>query len=308
MTENRTKSIKLRAFNIKSTDISVRASDVLEKLKTKLPATKAKDRQMVLNSEDPAGEHDIMSDFSVQDNKIIFGTILRIVPNGNDEHIDATLFEKDKFSIEEIKKTSAGGAAIYKTHNHICLNDTHLITDLRYPNIVKGIETYINWLLESHIFEFPPIVVPKPEMKLSELKNITFSNPTRNNRTERKSFWFSKENLKSVVDYIFKDSKNLDMIDLEQLISAELILKLNKPKGMTDEEYQRKYSSILKPIADLESVSFKSKDGKNINAKDLMLAKTVDIETTNTGFVSENQLNIEMAKFLDEIKNAKDHT
>jgi len=308
LTENRTKSIKLRAFNIKSTDISVRASDVLEKLKTKLPATKAKDRQMVLNSEDPAGEHDIMSDFSVQDNKIIFGTILRIVPNGNDEHIDATLFEKDKFSIEEIKKTSAGGAAIYKTHNHICLNDTHLITDLRYPNIVKGIETYINWLLESHIFEFPPIVVPKPEMKLSELKNITFSNPTRNNRTERKSFWFSKENLKSVVDYIFKDSKNLDMIDLEQLISAELILKLNKPKGMTDEEYQRKYSSILKPIADLESVSFKSKDGKNINAKDLMLAKTVDIETTNTGFVSENQLNIEMAKFLDEIKNAKDHT
>ncbi|GAB7141311.1 hypothetical protein RsTz2092_12830 [Deferribacterales bacterium RsTz2092] len=305
-----TKSIKLRAFNIKSTDMIVNASEILTQLKTKLPNTKAKDRQKVLNSEDPTGEHDVMSDFTIQEN-IFSGTILRIIPNGDDEHIEANLFEKETFSIDEIKRTKAGGAAIYKSHTHICLDDANIITDLRYPNTIQGVETYINSLLDTHIFKFNPIVIPKPNMSLVDISTMTFSdssNQSSINTTERKSFWIDKTMIKSIMDKVLSDTQTLADIDIEQLISAKLQLKFVKPKSMSEDDYKRKLSAMLKPISDLDNVSFESKDKRKLSAKDLLREKLVSIEKTDTGFISEQQLNIEMAIFLDEIKNEENHS
>jgi len=106
------------------------------------------------------------------------------------------------------------------------------------------------------------------------------------------------------VGSLFTESANMDDIEIDQIMSAKLILQLKKPKSMTDEEYQKKYSAMLKPVSDLENVSFQNKDGKKINSKKILKEKSISIDVTESGFLSENQMILEMEKFLDELKNA----
>ncbi|HEF0030338.1 TPA: hypothetical protein R8G57_004938, partial [Citrobacter freundii] len=75
---------------------------------------------------------------------------------------------------------------------------------------------------------------------------------------------------------------------------------------MTDDEYERALGAYLKPVSDLDNVSFKRKDNKTeIKGKDLLLTKAVDIETTQSGKLVEQQLLQEMSKFLVELSDAK---
>lgn len=97
-------------------------------------------------------------------------------------------------------------------------------------------------------------------------------------------------------------TQNLNDVDLSQIISAELILKLTKPRKMSEEEYQRLYGAYLKPISDIDNISFKDKNGNQIKGKDVLKTKNVNIETTETGELVEPQLNQEMIRFLNELK------
>lgn len=304
MAKNKMKNIKLRAFSIKSTDLSTTNRDILIQLKEKLKGSLAKDRQMRLNSEDPTGEQDIMSNFSFGEN-LILGTILRIIPEGSDEHIDASLLEKQTFTTEEITKHDANGAASVKKRYHICLDGLNIVTDLPRTITVKRIETYINWLLKTYIFQFTPKIVRQPNLNLADIKDITFLNPLISHSENEKILDSSLKrfDVKKCLDILLADAQDMKDIDLEQVISAQLILKFKKPRKMTTEEYECKFSAMLKPISDLEDVSFRTKKGQKISSENLLLEKPVQIEFTESGFVSENQLNREMQIFLSELKN-----
>jgi len=305
----RPKSVVLRAFFIKSTDTSVRSSDVLHKLRERLKESIAKDRQMILSSEDPDSEHDILSNFSLSENTMT-GTILRIIPKGHDEHIEAALFEKRTFSLDEIKGTEVTGASLYRKHIFIGTDGLHIVTNLPRNNTIQGVETYINWLLGTYIFEFYPVIERSPDMKLSDVKSITFSGSQDiASETAGKSYsFFSVESIKKLKECLLNDSANMEDIEIEQIMSAKLILQLKKPKDMTEEEYQRKYSALLKPVSDLENVSFENKNGDRIKADKIAKEKKISIEVTERGFLSERQLNIEMERFLNELKNDKKDT
>lgn len=71
---------------------------------------------------------------------------------------------------------------------------------------------------------------------------------------------------------------------------------------MSEEEYQRLYGAYLKPISDIDNISFKDKNGNQIKGKDVLKTKNVNIETTETGELVEPQLNQEMIRFLNELK------
>ena len=52
----------------------------------------------------------------------------------------------------------------------------------------------------------------------------------------------------------------------------------------------------------IAAVSFKDKNGNQIKGKDVLKTKNVNIETTETGELVEPQLNQEMIRFLNELK------
>lgn len=107
---------------------------------------------------------------------------------------------------------------------------------------------------------------------------------------------------KSALAILLKEQATLEDIVLDEIISAELLIKFKKPKRMTDDEYKKKLGAVLKPVADLDNVSFRSKKtGKMVMGKDVLYTKLVSIETTSSGHIVEQQLIQEMAKFLDTL-------
>lgn len=217
--------------------------------------------------------------------------------------------KKECFSVNEIRKKSNNAAAIYRNHYYICINNTHLITNLPLTTTIKRVENYLNWLLETHIYEITPVVIPAPDLKFSDVKTVKFTNPADSKystcqdseKTQSKIISMTKEYVDRICKQLFSDSSSLEDIDLNQVISAELILKLIKPRKMSDEEFQKKFGAIMKPISDNDHITFRDKKGNKITGEDILKTKKVTIDKTEQGWLSEPQLHIEMARFLDEL-------
>ena len=306
MKEQNSKKVTLRACSIKNSKISSNNNSYLEKLRKKLDDTIVSQRQMRLNQQDSKKEEDLISYYNASKEKtFLFGTMLRVSLGGDVAHITKSLFENKIFTLNELINTKNDKyVAVYRSHYYFCMDNKNLVTNLPLNRTVSGLQTYINFLLETEDFELTPIIISSPQSKLSDLKCITVKNPFSNsktqNNTENKSIKIDK-NLFEFVKKLFKDTQNLNEIDLSQIISAELILKLTKPRKMSEEEYQRIYGAYLKPISDIDNISFKDKNGKRIKGKDILKTKDIDIETTETGELVEAQLNQEMIKFLKEL-------
>ena len=301
------REVTLRAFSIKSTKISSDTDEFFESIKEKLKITSAKERLMVLNQDDDTVESDLISCFYLKDNNI-FATMMRIAPGADDRHIDNELMEKNSFSVSEIRRTRNNAAALYKNHYYICFNNNCLVTNLPQTTTIKRIETYLNWLIDSHTYEITPIVAPYPDLKLSDLKTVVFKNkdplqkrPSHAPENTEDKIINLKNNFITNFFKIIVDGDSLNDIDINQIISAELLLKLSKPRKMSEEEFQKTYGAILKPVSDSENIVFKDNKGNRITGEDLLKTKKVNIERTDQGFLQEPQLHIEMAKFIDEL-------
>lgn len=303
-----TREVTLRAFFIKSTLLSKNNDEIFAKLEKRLQNSVVEDRIMLLNQEDETTESDLMSFFSNHKTNL-FATMMRIAPGADDTHIDGELMKKECFSINEVRKKSNNAAAIYRNHYYICINNTHLVTNLPLTTTIKRVENYINWLLETHIYEIIPIVIPAPDLKFSDIKTVKFANPASLNsssyqdkeKTQSKIISVTKEYVDKICKQLFADSSSLKDIDLNQVISAELILKLTKPREMSDEEFQKKFGAIMKPVSDTDNITFHDKKGNKIKGEDILKTKKITVDKTEQGWLSEPQLRIEMARFLDEL-------
>lgn len=109
------------------------------------------------------------------------------------------------------------------------------------------------------------------------------------------------DKLTDFMSKLFLDADSLKNIDLKQIVSAELTLKLLKPKKMTNEDYQQKYGALIKPVSDLDNVTFKDNLGNKITGEKIQKIKSILIEQTDNGYISEQQLNTAMATFLREL-------
>ncbi|PJX61794.1 hypothetical protein CWM56_27645, partial [Klebsiella sp. E-Nf3] len=113
---SKTKKVTLRAFQIKNDSLSKASSDAKSQLLAKLNEIKtAKERCMLLSTDDPNKERDVLSYFKESSvSKSIFCTMLRITSDKDVQHITETLFEKDVFTIDDIETSHIDASAICK--------------------------------------------------------------------------------------------------------------------------------------------------------------------------------------------------
>ncbi|HCM5308957.1 TPA: hypothetical protein N3N85_005401, partial [Klebsiella pneumoniae] len=114
---------------------------------------------------------------------------------------------------------------------------------------------------KTKLSDLKAIVVKDPEPISSESLSGHNSSKTPEDIQSQKSISLSKK----VIDIIrnsMSDTEQLNDIALSQMISAELLIKFKKPRKMTDDEYERVLGAYLKPVSDLDNVSFKRKDNK----------------------------------------------
>lgn len=324
----KTKIVTLRAFQIKNPNLSKASSNAKSDLVTKLAEIKiAKDRCMLLSNDDPNKERDLISYFKDSPaTKSVFCTMLRISSENDVQHITDTLFEKDTFTMDDIETAHIDTSAICKNHYYFALTDEFVVTNLALNKTIMRLQTYLSWFTNNVLLELTPMISPKGKTKLSDLKSIIVRDPeplsssqltesSDSPRTEQivttegqKTFHLGRKVLE-IIKNTMSDTKTLDDITLSQMISAELLIKFKKPRKMTEEDYKKALGAYLKPVSDLENVTFKRADNKSeVKGKDLLLTKAVTIETTDSGKVVEQQLLQEMSRFLIELGNEKKST
>ena len=308
-------AIKLRAFEITNTDINKMHSDVKDKLKSFLKNSKTvHERRMLLNTEDPQKEEDFISNFS-KDNllmDVIFCTMLRVAFGNNVQHINTHLFEKPNFTIEELNNSTLDTDAIYKNHYYFALNNNYLVTNLQGNITITRLQTYLNWLLND-LYEISPLLAEEIVPSISDIKDIVVKDtsiyPTTEseNSTQRSSFDLGKIALNLIKNALI-DSDKLSDIELEQMISARLVIEFKKPKKSDSESLKKAYSALLKPVSDLDNFEFVTRDNKKIiKGKQILRIKEVSIETTDSGLLNEAQLSQEMIRFIRDLENEKQH-
>lgn len=326
--QTKSKNVTLRAFEIKNPNLSKSSSDAKSVLVSRLVEVKvAKDRCMILNNDDPNKERDLISYFKDSPaSKSVFCTMLRISSENDVQHITETLFEKETFTMDDIETAHIDTSAICKNHYYFAINDDFIVTNLAMNKTIMRLQAYLSWFTNNELFELTPLVSPRDKTKLSDLKSIIVRDPeplasitqapeidghTNNLPATTDSHKSIKLGPKviEIIRNAMSETKTLDDITLNQMISAELLIKFKKPRKMSEEDYKKALGAYLKPVSDLENVSFKRADNKTeVKGKDLLMTKSVKIETTISGKIVEQQLLQEMSKFLIELGNEKNRT
>ena len=314
--------MKLRAFTIDNPDFNQRSTDILSALRNKLLTSEnANARKMVLNEQDENREADLISNYNHDstDQEPLFCTMLRIAPGNNVQHVSEVLMGKNLFSLDELDEDELNrAAAIYKSHYYFALTDQFLVTNLPGNRTIRQLQTYLNWLLGT-LYELTPMIDTVQVDSLRDIKNITFQDSAISPWTTKKTDTGSSIGEKRInighiaADYLRSilasqtDVKYLDEIELEQMISAKLIIQFKRQRKNSSEEIQKAYGALLKPIADLDDIAITDKNGKVLmNGKSIQKTKTVKIDRTTTGKPNEQTISQEMRTFLLELAHEKD--
>lgn len=61
---------------------------------------------------------------------------------------------------------------------------------------------------------------------------------------------------------------------------------------------------MLKPVSDLDNISFKTRSGTSVTGNELQKTKLVEVDTTDTGKLNEQTLSQQMELFIKELENA----
>lgn len=304
-----TKSVKLRAFLFaKDLTLTALPEDILTSAQKCLESTIAEQREMQLNQEDETKESDLLSGYEIQNNNI-FAIMMRIAPGADDTHIDDTLMKKKSFSVGEIKRFATKDRAIYKNHYYICFNNDFLVTNLSRTTNIARVETYLNWLLKTYQYSLVPVVIPTPDITLADVDTISVKPQVSSKKSSNeeqsiiKSKWLelTDDLLKKIPDLLFGDSKSLPDIEWKNVIAAELILRIKNKSKLKNDEFQKIFGSLLKPVSETDQIVLKNKKGESIKGSEILKIKSVDIEVTENGFLVEPKLRQEMARFLDEL-------
>lgn len=303
------KAIKLRSFSVSNYDIQKKSSGLLKMLSETLSGTKAGDRRMPLNPDDPQNEQDFVSYYKVKGDNCIYGTIVRIGPSDSTPNIPDDLLDNELIEISDLEPIDNGTSNIYKNHYYFLLNDEFLITNLPGSTTIKRFEVYVNWYLEGvrgeQIFDIKPIIVPQPDLDLKDIKGITMGKqPIQTDTEPSTQSGYIRSRLSKAGDEIMKlflDVDKLNQLKEAQIITAELLIKFSKPRKMKPKEYEDIMSSYLKPIADTDDVTITTKRGVKIKASQMFRVKDVQIEQTESKKISEPHLFLEMEKFLRDL-------
>lgn len=308
----KTKKITLRAFDIENPIATLAHSPLIEHLTKRLENSHVQDRQMVINVNDENKESDVIPHFTLTP-KIIKGTMMRIAPKENTPAISEELFAQEKFSVAELSNIETKDSVIYKSHYYFAASNTHIVTNLSRTTSITSLQTYLNWLLEDHRDDFLYIFNPTlngEDIKLSDITKISVIDTERKKEKEVQQETVAKQKHKlsslalEALKGFFSDGKDLKDIKDNKIISAELLITFNQPKGMSDVDYQKALGAIIKPMSDIDNTTFHTKSsGKGNKASDFLKMKLIDVELTDSGKPSENQIYQAMEQFLKELKS-----
>lgn len=317
-----TKKLKLRAFSnvvsgtnndenkaIKSAPKTL-AFEFYEKLER---TTSSQERMMPLTESISDTEYDLCCTFNESEydqKKYLFGTMLRIKKAKDVGDIPEELLAKKKFDISSILTDKKDNTSYSEINSfYFLMRGKHVVCTLQTNRTIKSFEAYINKLLKTQKNQLCPKLVKQGDLKISDVRDITFgstSSVTTGSKSgttqQRKLINISVETL---ADFLKDEhSQVLRDVDLASVLTAHLILKIKKPRTMSDVEFEKKYGAILRVVQDTDDITITDKNGKKIKGGDIELRKEIEVDLTKDGMLNEVALESAMVRFINDLEHA----
>lgn len=315
ITMAKNKNIKLRAFSLVNTDLKHNETNLLSLLCCKLKDSVMNDRRMLISPDDSQREEDLIANFDLRMKRneciMIVGTMLRIASVDGTPNITDDILNKEKVDIETLESIKSDSKVIYKSHYYFAVNNEYLVVSLPSNRTINAYQTYINEYLkdvrEDVLYEFTPLLTKTEKVKFDDVKSIKIGSKDYpigvNSNKETDTSPVCVKKIKNIARDILKDliqeNKDLKQILDEEIVSAELVLKISKRKNKAKEQ-EKALSAFLKPISDTDGIEVTTKNGK-VTATNILKTKLVSIDLTESKHISEAQLFQEMEKFLSEL-------
>jgi len=297
------KKLIITAYDVNTTEATTRSIKPFADIVKALSNSKTiNERFMRLSELDENKEGDFIASFT-SSKKYIFGLILRM-KEGEMAHILKDQLDHPMITLEEIaKETEANVAGAMKEYSYFLLNNTHLIYTQGLLSL-KSFQTYVNWLLRKEDedglgYVFNPVVRETNEVSFSGIKTIEISDSAFSGDSALSSISKSFDILKNgILKTLLANSRDLEEIEAENIISARIQLKIKSMGGKKDSEKKKALTAIIKS-ADNDDVTITAKDGTKIKGASFVVKKTLTLETTKNGFPIESHMENEMHDFAD---------
>lgn len=300
-----TKSITIKAFQIKTTNAEPFALDFQEILKQSLDKSdNVEKRFMPLSKQDVDQEGDFLSYY---DNimGVLFGAVIRMKKGTATQILKQQLKEKIIPTKNFVVSSDDKRAGIVHNCVYFCLLQNLLA--INCGNSIKSFQTYINWFIninnsKKNMYYIEPLLADSPEIKLEQIKNLCVKEDYFKNSISNPTSFNSIQNLKKeVIKDVFSDVPEFKNIDFNNVLSAQILFKILRNSKDRQEDREKALKALLKSGFS-ENIEVKTKDGKTIKGDTFELKKIVNIEISENGFLSDEQIKQEMVSFLENKK------
>lgn len=299
------KKLTLRSFKISNGHMSENTSGILSMLRKVLTDESTIDtRKMKLN--DGEADEDVMAYFKwYKNDSLLFGSMMCIIPATSGGVLSQELLSKNTITQEDVILGQDGQWQI-KDHFFFCADDSYLVVSLPATRSIERFQTYLNFLLEEHrdqIIDIQPILVTASDLGVKKIKSIVIGNNTVSSSEEmsKVSTWL-KSIPKELVKSLLKQQEGLDELDLDQLISAELVIKIKSgTKRAPIQNYEKVVGALLKPTTCHSGVVVNTDKGP-LKGQDVQHKETVDVQVTDAGNVIYENLKLKMEQIIQSLK------
>ncbi len=266
-----------------------------------------KDRFMEYHQEDGVISNQDEGDFIPyfnHSNGFLFGSFVRLRPGEGTNVSNIHLTQKTVSMNEMVKLSDEESAGSIKDYIFFCIYEGYLIMTSAKNNR-KALETYFNWLLrENKKGQYECSITPKHKTEntipMGDIQKIQIAEGYFQNK-------LSKEETKilqvkrAVLQNMLKDIKDLKALELEDVLTATIHLKINKKEL---KKKDGKALDTLLRIVDSEDVIIKGKGAKTLKGTDYLIKIERQFEHIGKSF-NEPEIETEMRKILKDIDNGK---
>jgi hypothetical protein len=301
MAQKKTVKMMVSVFDIQPISEGMAKFDMPLHLYNSLNSTQAaKERLMPLSNDENNKDSDFISNF-VYGQKYLFGSFVRLNAGEESTVLLASLDKKTVQINDMITAAQKDSAGSIHESVFFCMYENTLVMNLARTNR-RPLEVYTNWFLrennnEDQQCKFSPLKNQAATIPIKEIQSIQFADSYINGKQSIKneSLKIKKELLKSLLN----DIKSLRDFEMEDIISATLLIKINK------RELKKNNSAALDTalrLLDRDDIVITGKNGKRIRGTEYFCKKLIEFERTSTVFYNEKAIETEMRNIIRAVK------
>ena len=275
------KKVTYRVFTIQNASLSHDASDLKDELRTRLAQSNIEHRLIPVNEDDDS-INDLLSSFApatgTADPGYFYGVMMRLKPAKEIKALPDNYMKLPELSEEQLREIQeVAGKTVCSGIFHFLIMGTFLITDLPQTQTISSFEKYINRFLGDAEYYFRPYLHRK-DLRLNDISKVVFREsfaPMPQNDNNPVSI---QQPVRKLFRYISPEVKGLNKILASSIVSANMVISFEKPRKMTQQDYNKQLSAILAPIQNLENVYFTLHSGMKILGSDLVYTHKETLE------------------------------